>query len=221
VVCQQRLGAQVGHFSHATPENFYGKHPSLSNVRWRTQISLSPRKQRTGVAFSCDCSELCKDNARQNKSRVDINDIDSHWALADGVRSLYREHLVARAKNPWALEDSPRLERLVDNGWRDWFKKATGPDCDAIELMIDRWLNAEPDWCNEWENFYKTGNAQGAAYDHFLSEHPDVLEALDIVIIEGDCPGSTYFAAELHMTPQEANEIAEARGGQIRFVTEG
>ena len=41
---------------------------------------------------------------------------------------------------------------------------------------------------------------------------------LDIVIVEGETPGSSYFAAELHGDIDDANERAESLGLPIRFV---
>ncbi len=118
-------------------------------------------------------------------------------------------------------DDHEDFDERVEGGWEEWFNRAKGDDRIAINAQIEEWLDQEPDWANEWEYFYKTGNAQGAAYDHFLREDPDVMDALSVVLIEGDCPGSSYFAAELHMSLEEANEVAEANGWQIRFVAEG
>jgi hypothetical protein len=151
-------------------------------------------------------------------SDFDADEIDRHYSLREGVKNLYRDQLIDTAGD---TPDYASIDQQVEDSWLRWVKKATRRDQDNIDYVIEEWLDAEPDLCNEWENFYKTGNAQGAAYDHFLSEDPEIMDALCIVIIEEDCPGSSYFAAELHMLPKEANEIAEARGWQIRFVTEG
>ncbi|MBS0177041.1 MAG: hypothetical protein JSR64_23710 [Nitrospira sp.] len=42
------------------------------------------------------------------------------------------------------------------------------------------------------------------------------MDALGIVVIEGDCPGSSYYAAELHTEVEVANRIAAERGWTIR-----
>ncbi|AKU11262.1 hypothetical protein AzCIB_1357 [Azoarcus sp. CIB] len=47
------------------------------------------------------------------------------------------------------------------------------------------------------------------------------MAALRTVIIEGDCPGSSYLAAELHLPMHEANQIAAGRGWAMRFIDEG
>ena len=36
-----------------------------------------------------------------------------------------------------------------------------------------------------------------------------------------DCPGSSYYAAELHTEVEAANRIAAERGWTIRFVYDG
>ena len=156
-------------------------------------------------------------------SEFDADTIEGHWSLNERIKDIYRDALIDAAEND-PLVDEPDLDAIeerVEKGWAEWFKRAKGADEAAIEAAIDDWLDAEPDWCNEWEALYKTGTAQGAAYDHFLREDPDVMDALNILVIEGDCPGSSYFAAELRMSPEEANEIAEVHGWEIRFIGEG
>ena len=156
-------------------------------------------------------------------SEFDADTIEAHWSLNERIKDIYRDALIDAAEND-PLVDEPDLDAIeerVEKGWAEWFKRAKGADEAAIEAAIDDWLDAEPDWCNEWEALYKSGTAQGAAYDHFLSEDLDVMDALNILVIEGDCPGSSYFAAELRMSPEEANEIAEVHGWEIRFIGEG
>jgi hypothetical protein len=41
-----------------------------------------------------------------------------------------------------------------------------------------------------------------------------MLDALGVVIVEGDHPGSTYFAAELRGVMEDANTVTE-RAGEI------
>jgi hypothetical protein len=156
-------------------------------------------------------------------SEFDADTIEGHWSLNERIKDIYRDALIDAAENDPLVNapDLDAIEERVEEGWAEWFKRAKGADEAAIEAAIDDWLDAEPDWCNEWEALYKTGTAQGAAYDHFLRDDPDVMDALNILVIEGDCPGSSFFAAELRMSSEEANEIAEANGWEIRFVGEG
>jgi hypothetical protein len=156
-------------------------------------------------------------------AEFNADEIERHWSLNERIKDLYRETLIDAAENN-PLVDEPDLDAIkdrVEESWAEWVKSARGADKTAIEAAIDDWLDEKPDWSNEWEVIYKNGTAQGAAYDHFLREDPDVMDALGIQVIEGDCPGSSYFAAELRISPEEANQIAEANGWDIRFVVEG
>lgn len=152
-----------------------------------------------------------------------VNDVDDRYLLAEKIKALYREELLLEARRDLStngIEDEA-LEDQVEEGWFDWFEEADGITREAINAEIEAWLDEEPDWENEWEYFYRGGTAQGAAYIHFTSEDRDLMEALGIVVIEGDCPGSSYFAAELRKPIDEANRIAEQNGWAIRFVAEG
>lgn len=60
---------------------------------------------------------------------------------------------------------------------------------------------------------------QGDALRFF--SHFEHIEDFDIRIVEGDCPGSSYFAAELRSSIEEANAIAESLSIPIRFAWQG
>jgi hypothetical protein len=45
----------------------------------------------------------------------------------------------------------------------------------------------------------------------------EMLDALGVVIVEGDHPGSTYFAAELRGEMNVANAVAEREGLPFPF----
>lgn len=158
-----------------------------------------------------------------DSSDFDVGEIERHWSLNERIKDLYRDALIERAEShPLAAEvDHGAIDECVEDSWDTWFKESSGKDREAIENEIETWLDEEPDWANEWEDLYKSGTAQGAAYDHFMLEDSEVMEALGIVVIEGECPGSSYFAAELRIPIEDANEIAQARGWEIRFVAEG
>jgi hypothetical protein len=156
-------------------------------------------------------------------AEVDVDEIERHWSLNQPIKDLYRMVLLDVAENGCSSEelDYDAIDEQVEEEWSSWVASASDKERDAIDQVIETWLDDAPDWSNEWENIYKSGTAQGAAYNHFLYEDSEVIEELGIVIIEGDCPGSSYFAAELRIPIDEANQIAEANGWQIRFVAEG
>ena len=56
-----------------------------------------------------------------------------------------------------------------------------------------------------------------SAYRFFSSMDYADLKTLGIKVIEGECPGSTYYEAELAIPIEEANAQAEAAGIDIRF----
>ena len=47
----------------------------------------------------------------------------------------------------------------------------------------------------------------------------DDLETLGVDVVEGEHPGSTYYAAELRGDIEEANRAAEAAGIPVRFAS--
>lgn len=57
----------------------------------------------------------------------------------------------------------------------------------------------------------------GAAKVFFDSLDFDTLDALGIKIVEGEYPGSTYYAAELLRDVEEANVAASEMGLPVRF----
>lgn len=47
---------------------------------------------------------------------------------------------------------------------------------------------------------------------------PDELDVLQVEVVEGEHPGSTYYAAELVGNIDDANRAAEVEGIPVRFV---
>jgi hypothetical protein len=67
----------------------------------------------------------------------------------------------------------------------------------------------------EWNNLI---TLRGRSAYRFFSNLPYAdLRTLGVKVIEGECPGSTYFEAELRIPIEEANARAEAAGIDIRF----
>lgn len=86
--------------------------------------------------------------------------------------------------------------------------------------QVQRWADGWPD---EYDAEYITltgRSLQGQAKRYFELNF-DYCDEFNIVIVEGDCPGSSYYAAELRMSVEDANELAEAMDLPIRFAWEG
>ena len=130
-------------------------------------------------------------------------------------------------------------EYFSDYSMEDWLES-------DVETFVEK-LNAEQfeklgnhllEWLNK--DFYEAGDDEtmpynrdirtplsgsSAAYrlfngDDYCDEfEPDeVIELLGIEIVEGEHPGSSYYAAELSISIDEANKIAEQKKVAIRFV---
>ena len=115
------------------------------------------------------------------------------------------------------------LERRVNrqkNGeeWRAWLdqRAADGRVDEAVSEITD-WLAGgldEPDF----PYLCRTSGPQGEAMDFFEAMRHEDLEALGVAIVEGDHPGSTYFAAELRIEIDAANAQARKLGWPILFM---
>jgi hypothetical protein len=82
---------------------------------------------------------------------------------------------------------------------------------------IEKWFNNPPNW--NWEDDYlpKDSTSQGAALEFFQRMEDDDLDAIGVVIVEGEHPGSTYYAAELEVELDIANKAAAEAGIPVRF----
>lgn len=93
------------------------------------------------------------------------------------------------------------------DGWKHWIKQS-GPDAiPGFKEEIEKWLKAPVNWlaCDSWPEGW---SGQGRALLFFRAQDDAVLDALGVVIVEGEHPGSTYFAAELDRPIDEANAAA-------------
>jgi hypothetical protein len=89
---------------------------------------------------------------------------------------------------------------------------------DRVVPEIEKWFAEPPDWAFEDDHLPESGTAQGAALAFFRDMTADDLETLGVDLVEGEHPGSTYYAAELRGDIDEANRAAEAAGIPARFL---
>jgi hypothetical protein len=113
-----------------------------------------------------------------------------------------------------------RLAKLPDDpdtGWMTWLEvEPEKAQAEFADIVAD-YLDEPPDWGNEFDWMPDSATAQGEAYRYFSTTDQDQLETLGVIIVEGDCPGSSYIAAELQVTVEEANRAAQAADIPIRF----
>lgn len=87
----------------------------------------------------------------------------------------------------------------------------------CVVPVIEKWFEAPPDW--NWEDDYlpRGSTSQSAALEFFQELDRDQLRAIGVVIVEGEHPGSTYYAAELTLDIDVANNAAAEAGIPVRF----
>ncbi len=112
-----------------------------------------------------------------------------------------------------ALQDDP------DEGWRDWIELEGAKGVGRFRDEIAAWLDEPADHMQtEW--FPTNYGAQGQAKAFFEQLDWDTLDALGVVIVEGEHPGSTYYAAELRASLEDANTAAQELELPFRFKAE-
>jgi hypothetical protein len=89
---------------------------------------------------------------------------------------------------------------------------------DWVTPEIEKWFEQPPNWNFEDDYLRESGTAQGAALEFFRSKDSESLDVLGVRIVEGDRPGSSYFAAELVREIDAANAVAVAYGIPVRFL---
>lgn len=101
-----------------------------------------------------------------------------------------------------------------------WVLQLSEQEFKGLRSQMEKWAESEPDRSSdETDYFVVPSSGQDYAYK-FFQDHtePEVLDELGIDIVEGEYPGSTYYAAELSIPVEEANAKAEKAGIPIRFV---
>jgi hypothetical protein len=118
--------------------------------------------------------------------------------------------IMANTRKNWGDSDCPVVVQ-------DWLENLGPTDFEDAVVAVKDWLDTEPDWTSEYEYFDDWTDGQRAALNFFRDIDLESLSGINIDIIEGEHPGSTYYAAELNMDPFEANAIALRESIPLRF----
>ena len=104
-----------------------------------------------------------------------------------------------------------------DCGWKDWLQLEGVKTLPAhIKTIVD-WLSSPVDMCeSDW--FPNDWSGQGYAKSFFESLDADVRDALGVEIVEGCHPGSSYYAAELRNSVEDANRVARKLRLDFKFI---
>lgn len=164
---------------------------------------------------TASCTPLLWFAADLHRAALDekLESIDESLHQLLGCEAAVQKSLAAVREN-WGDSDCPSVVQ-------EWLENLEQKDFDSVVAKIDIWLDAEPNWTHEYEYFDSTADGQGAALDFFRSMDLKSIAEIKIKIIEGEHPGSSYYAAELAMDPDEASAIAAREGIPIRFRREG
>lgn len=166
-------------------------------------------------ALSADPVELYP---RSRKELLDYEEIGSREeliALVDDDSSV-DSFIECEFSDPdWFDDDDSRPE-----DWHEWLVVANEETIDRLIDRVNDWINDTPN-----EQDYERADLGGIGGRgnalRFFRDDFEYCADFDIVIVEGDCPGSSYFAAELRMKVAEANAYAVEYGIPIRFADQG
>lgn len=148
----------------------------------------------------------------------DVNaDVATSKELLAEIESV--SHLSDRFASDFEyFADCPGENKQVDElialnmGWEDWVLRG---DLEEHKARVEAWLNEGIDW----DRAPASVGPIGEAYQYFNNFAWSTQEDLGIVVIEGEHPGSTYYAAELRVPVEEANQRAASLGLPISFVS--
>jgi hypothetical protein len=128
---------------------------------------------------------------------------------------------------PLAIARRRHIKKLIAalqadsyEGWVDWVRLEGKAGVERFKKEIANWA-AEPADYSQSDWFPPNYGPQGQAKSFFESLGRDTRQALGVVIVEGEHPGSTYYAAELRNDIEAANETAVDLGLPFRFKGEG
>lgn len=146
----------------------------------------------------------------QQLAQNELDDALSRLEDDDSLSFFERRRLKRLAK---ALDDA-------DDGWAAWVMLEGAADLPRFKQEVEQWLASDIGY-QDYDWFPSGATSQGSAKQFFESLSYDTLDALGVVIIEGEHPGSTYFAAELRQPIEDANAAAEELELPFRFKVEG
>jgi hypothetical protein len=139
------------------------------------------------------------------------------WLARDERKKLTRRMELKDYRDDREHERMKRLAKQLEDedwGWKEWIKTEGDEGSPRFKKMIVDWLGAPIKWT---EDMPDNATAVGSAKRFFEYEDDATLDELDISIVEGDSPVSTYYAAELNKPVEEANKIAQKLGLSYRF----
>jgi hypothetical protein len=144
-----------------------------------------------------------------------VNTLDELFSLADDnwrVNDLL--------ESEWADRIEGEDLSYEDPHWHAWLERQPRETIDEFIACANTWIEDDADE-TDWEVADLRGYSDRGAAKVFFESQFEFNDDFNIVIVDGDHPGSTYFAAELRMDVDEANDLARDMKLPIRFEWSG
>ena len=133
-----------------------------------------------------------------------------------------REGLISAANEDWKIANIIEDAMITAAGddqeqsWEDWLAQADDDTVNELVCDINAYLDDCPDE-SDWERADLAGYSDRGAALSFFRDEFECNDLFEIAIVEGEHPGSSYYAAELRIDIDTANAIAQREGIPIRF----
>lgn len=155
-----------------------------------------------------------------------VREVESCWPLTSHFQrlasdELYDVQIMLDDDDINAIERArlKHLAAVLDDdleGWSNWVLMEGQAGLRRFQLEVAGWLDSPLEY-NDLEWLPRSSGAQGQALVFFETMDNEILDALGVVIIEGEHPGSTYYAAELRQPVEDANAEALSLDLPFRF----
>lgn len=206
------------------PVNMSSASTSQVNAAWRA-ANLDPTVFAVGEAGTLGIgdyesvatrAQLYRLASRWSSRKELVDLIDSNWQLENIAESAFTDFQETGSVRALAAAGVPFPS------WAEWLMAASADDLASLEGQLRHWLEGVPDLSNEyeWLPVMNEATPESRAYSFFMRLDEDLVDALGVVIVEGEHPGSSYFATELRGDVAVANAYAKAKGIPIRFAAE-
>ncbi len=193
----------------------------LQTVSENTVSEVWERLVREPVVFDVSESTVYAPWGEFPKTYGDVHDLCGDFTERSELIAAYDSYFDMQSHFYNALEDAASeegslamqlCEKLdMDEAVVAWLQSAPLPE---LNRVVDSWRSADLP-CG-YEMPLQSG-LMGEAYGFFLRQDASILEPIGIVVVEGEHPGSSYFAAELCIPIEDANYAAAALDIPIRF----
>lgn len=136
-------------------------------------------------------------------------------ALDGDVRESSKEQKALKKK----IKALKYFRDEYEESWQDWLELEGKKGIAKFNELIEDWLANPIDWMQS-DHFPVRSGPQGVALGFFEDQEYALLDALGVVIVDGEHPGSSYYAAELRNDIDAANTAAAKLGLPFRFKRE-